>query len=142
MKLRNDSELNANTDIIKNQLPRSIWAYEQDQSTGDIKMRNGLYRVMFKTPLGQGAGVVILSDGQLRGGDDGMYYFGSYNRTGNTLKAAVQTDRHGVGESVLGVDRATLNLTGEVVGDSVTLNGSAKEAAGVPFQVTLSWLRD
>jgi hypothetical protein len=45
-------------------------------------MQNGLYWVEFRTPLGSGAGVVVLQDGNLRGGDSSMYYFGTYTETG------------------------------------------------------------
>ncbi len=36
-------------------------------------MQNGLYRVEFRTPLGSGAGVVVLQDDNLRGGDSSSH---------------------------------------------------------------------
>jgi hypothetical protein len=41
-------------------------------------MQTGLYKVNFKTPLGLGAGVVVLENGMIRGGDSSMFYRGTY----------------------------------------------------------------
>lgn len=41
-------------------------------------LNNGLYRVTFRTPLGEGAGVAVLLDGKIRGGDSAFAYSGRY----------------------------------------------------------------
>jgi hypothetical protein len=105
-------------------------------------MQNGLYRVEFRTPLGSGAGVVTLQDGNLRGGDSSMYYFGSYTETGNQATVDAESHRHTPGvPSVLGRDDAHLSLRGTVQGNSAQLTGTAREAPGVTLQVSLSLLR-
>jgi hypothetical protein len=105
-------------------------------------MQNGLYRVEFRTPLGSGAGVVVLEDGNLRGGDSGMYYFGTFTETGNQATVDAESHRHTPGTaSVLGRDDANLSLRGTVQGNSAQLTGTAREAPGVTLQVSLSLIR-
>ena len=98
---------------------------------------------MFKTPIGEGAGVVILQDGTLRGGDSGMFYIGTYKMTGTAFEATVRTGRHtGAMDSVLGVDNANLSLKGTFSGNAANLNGTAREAPGIAFQAVISRLGD
>lgn len=104
-------------------------------------MRNGLYSVQFQTPLGIGAGVVHAVDGKMWGGDASIFYLGSYTTDGDSLKATVQIDRHNriSGQpSVFGVDKATINLEGQVSGDSATTKGSSPQAPGLGFTATLN----
>lgn len=108
-------------------------------------MRDGLYRVQFSTQAGHGAGVVVLSGGQLRGGDGALYYVGTYTIEGDQFSATIETNRHTADaniRSVLGVDRAHITLQGTITGDSASMNGTAQEAPGVQFQATLSHLSD
>lgn len=108
-------------------------------------MKDGLYKVHFKTPAGQGAGVVILTGGKLRGGDSSIYYSGNYAIAGDQFTAQVATDAHtkfpGIA-SVFGVDRVTISLTGKVAGDSAQMSGTAPEAPGLSFQATLTRISD
>lgn len=103
-------------------------------------MKNGLYSVTFKTPLGVGTGVVFAQDGQMWGGDAGIYYRGSYQINGEKLTAHVDTDRHamhGLVQSVLGNDRAQIILEGKTVGDNVEVLGRSPQAPGITFQAHL-----
>lgn len=102
-------------------------------------MKNGLYAVDFKTPLGAGAGVIHLQDGKAVGGDSGLYYFGDYQVSGDSFKATIQTDRHGSHEmkSVFGTDKVTINLEGNFSGDTAKLTGSSPMAPGITFQASL-----
>jgi hypothetical protein len=108
-------------------------------------MRDGLYKVEFKTPLGFGAGVLHLVAGRMWGGDSILYYVGDLQEEGNRFKAAVRVDRHshypGVA-SVFGMDRVTISLNGTSTGDVGTANGVAKEAPGVSFQVQFKRIAD
>ena len=108
-------------------------------------MRDGLYKVDFKTPLGFGSGVVHLVAGRIWGGDAGLYYVGNLNEDGNQFKATVRVDRHthnpGI-VSVFGMDRVTISINGTSSGDVGTASGTAKEAPGVPFQVQLKRIAD
>jgi hypothetical protein len=109
------------------------------------KMEEGLYKVTFQTPLGQGTGVVVLRGGQVSGGDSLMYYTGSYTLTDGQIDAQLLTDTHsntpGMG-SVLGVPKARLRLTGKFSGQSAQLSGSSPDAPGISFQALLDRLAD
>ncbi len=86
-----------------------------------------------------------MSGSQLRGGDSSIYYLGTYARNGNNIRAEVTTDAHtkvpGM-QNVFGVDRVHITLQGEVRGDAIVFDGSAREAPGVPFQAILTRLAD
>jgi hypothetical protein len=41
-------------------------------------LRNGSYSAWFRTPQGEGTGIVALSDGKLTGGDTVLAYTGTY----------------------------------------------------------------
>ncbi|OPY95760.1 hypothetical protein A5906_07265 [Bradyrhizobium sacchari] len=104
-------------------------------------MKNGLYSASFKTPFGEGGGVVMLLNGQLSGGDSSMYYVGTYAVSGDKFTAEVKTARHHQGPvSVFGKDQVTIRLTGTISGDSLQANGSAAEAPGVGFSARLDLL--
>jgi hypothetical protein len=106
-------------------------------------MQEGLYKVSFRTPIGQGDGVVVLEGGQIRGGDSTMYYIGHYTQAGDTFSAnvAVATHSHVAGvASVLGVSQGQISLHGTSVGNSATLNGTSPQAPSIGFTATLSRL--
>lgn len=108
-------------------------------------MRDGLYKVDFKTPLGFGSGVVHLLGGKMWGGDAALYYVGSLLEEGNRFKATVRVDRHshqpGIA-SVFGMDRVTINLDGTSTEEAGIASGVAKEAPGVPFHVQFKRIAD
>jgi hypothetical protein len=108
-------------------------------------LENGLYRVSFQTPLGQGTGVAYLHDGRLRGGDSMMAYVGNYHENGGNFTADVRVYRHSTVPgmtSTLGVDEADLHVAGTVSGGNVAGTGQAPQAAGVTLQVRLDRLHD
>lgn len=105
----------------------------------------GTYKVEFTTPLGRGFGVVVVEGGKVRGGDSGMLYVGSYQETGDEFSAKIEISRHsntGAESSVLGVDNATINLSGRSRGNVITTQGSSPQAPNVPFQALLSRIAD
>jgi hypothetical protein len=99
-------------------------------------LTDGLYIVKFSTPMGSGAGVVILTSGKLRGGDSAIVYSGSYSQDGDQFTAEVKTFRHTNGmPSVFGAaDRVSMTLKGKSLNDAATCTG---QAAGVAFQAEL-----
>lgn len=108
-------------------------------------IQDGLYKVDFQTQIGAGSGVVALRDGEVRGGDSGMFYVGSYRESGDEVSAEVVADTHSsIPEmhSVFGADKVTISLRGRSNGDAAQLSGSAKEAPGVMFQAILTRLSD
>jgi hypothetical protein len=88
---------------------------------------------------------VVLQGGKLWGGDEGLYYVGSYTEAGNQFSAKVSTDRHakvpGL-QSVFGKDRVNISLSGTTNGDVVNAKGTAVEAPGISFSATLTKLSD
>lgn len=108
-------------------------------------MQDGLYKAAFKTPMGEGFGVVVLSGGTLRGGDTMMYYVGTYSEDGGQFTASVEVDSHSSVPGMMSVfgpgkNRVHINLNGTSTGDSATAKGSSPQAPGVAFAVTLSRL--
>ena len=91
-------------------------------------VENGLYRVSFQTPMGQGTGVAYLHDGRLRGGDSMMAYVGSYNENAGQFTADVRVYQHSQVPgmtSAIGVNEADLHIAGTVQGGNVNGTGQA-----------------
>jgi hypothetical protein len=104
-------------------------------------MQNGLYKVAFKTPIGSGAGVVVIQNGSIRGGDSSMFYSGTYVERGAEFTATVVSKKHtsvvGI-DSVFGKDTVTIALKGSSTDNSALLTGVAREAPGVSFEAKLT----
>jgi hypothetical protein len=108
-------------------------------------MRDGLYKVQFRTQSAIGFGVVFAPSGTLWGGDAGLYYVGSYTVNGNKLSAKVETNRHSNPQgivSVFGIDHVHIALEGTVNGDTISTTGKAAEAPAVSFQAILTRIHD
>lgn len=106
-------------------------------------MQDGVYKVTFKTPLGEGAGVVVVDSTRIRGGDSAMTYQGTYQQDGNTITANVTVGRHTQGlDSVLGVDSAHLILNGTADNAVAKLTGTAREVPGISISVHLQRIGD
>lgn len=103
-------------------------------------LQDGLYSVQFKTGKGEGAGVVVATNGQLSGGDSALAYFGNFDQDEkNNISASVSTKRHTAGLlSVFGRDEVTITLTGKFDGRGAVLTGTSADAPGVNFQATLT----
>jgi len=103
-----------------------------------MESEDGLYKVNFNTPLGAGAGVVVLRDGKIQGGDSSIAYLGSYNLNNGYFSGSVKTKRHSNGlPSVFGVDEVEIRIEGEMKGGRATLKGSSPQRPGVGFQATI-----
>lgn len=104
---------------------------------------DGFYGVQFKTPRGEGAGVVVLANGQLRGGDSALAYSGTFSQQGDDFSATVTTSRHAQGlPSVFGVDAVNITLPGKSSSTSATCAGTAAQAPGLTFQAVLTRISD
>ena len=60
-------------------------------------MKNGLYSVHVNTldgHFGKGSGVIVFRNGTILGGDAFLYYTGTYESDGHTLKGEMQVDQH------------------------------------------------
>lgn len=112
----------------------------------DGVVRDGLYRIAFRTELGAGAGIAVLIDGRVRGGDAHRYFFGQYQPSGEgRVRVALQICRHALpnaARSVFGADDIRLDLEGQVAGDEAVLAGQSPEVPGLRFEAVLSRLAD
>ncbi|WGS23338.1 MULTISPECIES: hypothetical protein [unclassified Bradyrhizobium] len=101
-------------------------------------LKDGTYAAWFRTPLGEGTGIVHFADGKLWGRDSIMLYSGTYEVAGDRFSAIVTTKRHTEGHAtVFGVDDLVLRLEGLSAGAIATCTGTADQVPGVPFEATL-----
>ena len=106
-------------------------------------LRNGNYSAWFRTPLGEGTGVVTLTDGKLTGGDTVMAYTGSYTQVGDDFSADIATKRHTPGQlSVFGIDEVDLTLVGKSSGTTASCRGTSRQAPGMTFEATIIRIAD
>lgn len=108
-------------------------------------MRDGLYKMEFKTQFGKGTGVAYLRDGKLHGGDSAQFYVGDYRADGSRFSATVVSKAHSYYpqmRSVFGIDTAHITLVGSFQGDRGHVEGNAPEAPGVTFMASLSRISD
>jgi hypothetical protein len=104
-------------------------------------MKAGLYKVNFKTPAGSGAGVVVLENGVIHGGDSMMFYRGTYRESGGRFTADFVAGKHTAIPGMIsgfGRDSATISLVGTNTDTEATVTGTAKEVPGVTFQAALA----
>jgi len=103
-------------------------------------MKNGLYRLQIDTPLGTGAGVVVLDDGKRLGGDSSVAYIGNYQQDGTAFIASVDASPHTNIAGILNVFGApnakatSLSLSGIVFGDEVRMTGTSRHRPGITLQ--------
>lgn len=108
-----------------------------------MAMQDGLYKVQFQTPRGIGFGVVVLQNGQLRGGDSMMYYRGTYTQNADKFSAEVESNAHSHPPgmiSVFGQDHVNISIAGTSSGNTAQLTGTSPQAPGVTLQATLTWI--
>ena len=85
-------------------------------------MFNGLWTIEFISTMNRfGAGVLVLNNGRLLGGDNGYYYLGNYAVKDNNIRGKVAITRFNKNIiSVFGdVDQFSLTFAGQIKPDSV-----------------------
>ena len=100
----------------------------------------GKYSVWFKTPVGEGAGVVEFGpDGKLGGGDSTFAYVGRWTQKDEHFKATLSARRVEAGPpGVFGLDEIDIVVSGRSVDESATTcTGFAKQAPGLRLEVEL-----
>ena len=105
----------------------------------------GKYSVWFKTPVGEGAGMVEFSpDGKLSGGDTTFSYTGNWTEEGQRFRATLSARRVAPGPpGVFGVDEVDIVVAGHSDdGASVSCTGFAKQAPGLKLEVELIRMDD
>ncbi len=101
-------------------------------------IQNGEYAAWFKTPRGEGTGILLLLNGKITGGDSVLTYSGSYEVDQDRFTAVVSTRRHAAGQPTLfGIDEVQIELAGKSTGTTASCAGAAKQAPELPFQATL-----
>lgn len=107
-------------------------------------LREGKYAAWFRTPRGQGTGVVHLAEGRISGSDSFFIYGGSYRfHDDRRFTAVLTTRRHAKGPpTVFGLDEVEVSLSGLCSGAMATCSGTAREAPDVTFEVTLIYSQE
>lgn len=106
-------------------------------------LKDGKYAAWFRTPRGQGTGVVHLASGRISGCDSFFTYGGSYRVDDDRFTADLTIERHADGpQSVFGLDEVEVGLAGVCNGAMATCSGTAEQAPDLPFEVTLIYSQD
>jgi hypothetical protein len=106
-------------------------------------LRNGSYSTWFRTPQGEGTGIVELNDGKVTGGDTVLAYNGSYVVDGDKFTACIATERHTQGQpSVFGIDNFDLTVSGRSTPTMASCKGTAKQAPDLAFEAVLIPISD
>jgi hypothetical protein len=106
-------------------------------------LQNSKYSVWFRTPQGDGYGVVSLMDGEVRGGDSISSYIGTYTQEGDNFSATIAVRRHTQGPpSVFGIDNVDLTVSGKSTPTMASCVGTAKQAPSTTLQATLIRIAD
>ena len=102
-------------------------------------LKDGTYAAWFKTPAGNGTGIVHVADGRIWGRDGVMSYEGSCEVDGDRFTAVVTTKKHNNGlPTVFGDDQELeLKLEGICAGRIATYVGTAEQFPGVLLEGTL-----
>jgi hypothetical protein len=101
-------------------------------------LQDGQYAAWFKTPRGEGTGILLLANGKITGGDHVLTYSGSYQVDEDRFTAVVSTRRHATGQATLfGIDEVQIEVAGKSTGTTASCAGAAKQAPELPFQATL-----
>jgi hypothetical protein len=100
--------------------------------------RDGRYAVWYRTSRGEGTGIVHLANGRISGGDSFFTYSGSYEIHDDRFTASFTTTKHTAGPPTLfGLDEVDVDVAGSFKGRMASCSGTAKQAPGLPFEVTL-----
>ena len=105
----------------------------------------GKYSIWFKTPIGNGAGIVEFGpNGELSGGDTTFSYIGNWEQDDERFKAAISAKRMAPGPpGVFGMDEIDIIVAGHSDGEgSATCTGFAKQSPGLRLEVILIRMRD
>jgi hypothetical protein len=101
-------------------------------------LQDGEYAAWYKTPRGEGTGIVHLANGEITGGDSVLSYSGWYKVEEDRFTAVLTTRRHAAGQpSLFGIDEVELRLAGKSTGVTASCAGTATQAPELPFQATL-----
>ena len=98
-------------------------------------MLEGLYRIRYDTPHGEGGGVCIFQQGQMVGGGQVLYIVGTYEVQGNRFTGELVGRKHAKVRDlspVLGLDDFHMRLEGLVTDGYGQLTGTIRERPDIP----------
>ncbi|SDR95969.1 hypothetical protein [Bradyrhizobium canariense] len=108
-------------------------------------LTEGKYSAWFKTPIGEGAGVVDFGpNGKLSGGDSTFTYAGHWEQDGERFKATVFAKRIAPGPpGVFGMDEVDITVAGYSDGGACASGtGFAKQSPGLKLEFVLVRISD
>lgn len=106
-------------------------------------LRDGKYAAWFRTPRGQGTGIVELVDGRIAGCDSFFTYGGSYQVDRQRFTGVLTVKRHSAGNpSVFGPDEVEVDLSGMCSGAVATCSGTARQVPEISFEATLIYSQE
>ena len=112
-----------------------------------IDVLKGFYAAEFETARKKAHGVVLLYDGQIRGGDSNFAYIGSYTQVGHVVSGSLRGIRHAHPRapghnSIFGIDPVEVNFDGVAKDGYVTIEGAARETPSLPLRAVLTRISD
>ncbi|KPF95503.1 hypothetical protein NML43_05560 [Rhodopseudomonas palustris] len=107
----------------------------------------GFYTAEFKTARKKAHGVVLLSDGQIRGGDSSFAYIGSYTQVGLSVSGSLRGIRHAHANdpervSIFGIDPVEVTFDGVAKDGYVSIEGAARETPSLTLRAILTRISD
>ena len=106
-------------------------------------LQNSRYSVWFRTPQGEGYGIVSLMDGNVSGGDNISEYTGTYVQDGDKFAATIAVRRHTQGPpSVFGIDNVDITLSGKSTLTTASCVGTASQVPGTSLEAILIRIAD
>jgi hypothetical protein len=101
-------------------------------------LKDGSYAAWFRTPRGEGTGIIHFADGKVWGRDSIVSYSGWYEVAGDRFSIVLTTKRHTEGHAtVFGIDEFELKLEGVSKGTIATCSGTADLAPDLAFDAIL-----
>ena len=98
-------------------------------------MQEGLYRIRYRTPLGESGGVCMFQKGQIVGGGQVLYIVGTYEVRGTRFTGEFVARKHANVRDlspVLGLNDFHVHLEGTVTDGYGQLTGTIVERPDIP----------
>jgi hypothetical protein len=108
-------------------------------------MESGFYIARFRTPMDENAGVIIVEDQVVKGGDSAYYYSGNVTKSdGDSSEVRLKVIRHTQPDfPVFGdLSQFTLALVGKKVGGQYKFEGRAERVSGLKFEAVLDRIQE
>jgi hypothetical protein len=143
--IRSQTQVFSSSGWLPQRTDSALLAIADARAESIFVVTQGKYSVWFKTPIGEGAGVVEFGPhGRLTGGDTTFSYSGNWSQVGERFKAALSARRIAPGPpGVFGRDEIDIVVSGDSDGGaSVSCNGFAKQSPGLRLDVVLMRIGD